>query len=178
VELKFNELGFLEPGDYELTFQEIQESILVREGEISYWDESWRRFLIGNCEVLVKQLWQVGIQDIFIDGSFVTDKGRPEDIDGYFVLNDLDEMLDLQSQLNDLDPYCCWTWHPEDRIYPDDDGSFHFPMWRYYRVELFPDCLGAYTGLNYPDGRRLKFPQLFRVTRNFETKGIIKIVKG
>jgi hypothetical protein len=38
---------------------------------------------VDNLAVLVAQLWQVGIDRIFIDGSFAQDKPRPNDIDGY-----------------------------------------------------------------------------------------------
>lgn len=55
---------------------------------------------------MVGQLWQVGITEIFIGGSFVEDKDHPNDIDGYFV-SDLRFLAsgDLQRQLNLLDPH-------------------------------------------------------------------------
>ena len=40
---------------------------------------------VGNLEILARQLWSVGIRDIYADGSFVEDKDHPNDIDGYFV---------------------------------------------------------------------------------------------
>jgi hypothetical protein len=40
--------------------------------------------LVNNLEVLTRQLWQVGIRDVFADGSFAEDKEHPNDIDGYF----------------------------------------------------------------------------------------------
>src|ERR1041384_5574189 len=49
------------------------------------WDVIWRRQLVDNLGILVRQLWQVGIREIFADGSFVEDKEHPNDIDGYFV---------------------------------------------------------------------------------------------
>ena len=84
--LSFNEKGLLPPGDYELTLDEIRNSIVVlgpdHEPE---WDREWREKLVDNLEIMVKQLWQVGIKDIYINGSFVQDKLHPNDIDGYFI---------------------------------------------------------------------------------------------
>ena len=75
------------PGDYELTFEELRRSLLV-EGPgraDSTWDTAWRESLVGNLEVMTRQLWQVGIRDVFADGSFVEEKEHPNDIDKYFV---------------------------------------------------------------------------------------------
>jgi hypothetical protein len=41
--------------------------------------------LVANLEIFTIQLWQVGIRDVFADGSFAEDKDHPNDIDGYFV---------------------------------------------------------------------------------------------
>ena len=66
--------------------------------------------------MLIKQLWQVGVSEIFLDGSFVEDKAHPNDIDGYFVC-DLREFASgrLQQRLNALDPHKVWTWDPTSR---------------------------------------------------------------
>jgi hypothetical protein len=83
--------GVLPVGDYEVTFEELRNSILVK-GFIDVcgnnWDVKWRSGLVDNLEVMVNQLWQVGVRDIFIDGSFVEDKDHPNDIDGYFECDD------------------------------------------------------------------------------------------
>jgi hypothetical protein len=36
-----------------------------------HWDGEWRMRLVDNLEVLVRQLWAVGVTEIFIDGSFL-----------------------------------------------------------------------------------------------------------
>jgi hypothetical protein len=41
--------------------------------------------LVDNLEILTRQLWQVGIREVYADGSFAEDKDHPNDIDGYFV---------------------------------------------------------------------------------------------
>jgi hypothetical protein len=74
-------------GDYELTLDELRASSLVTGNGVhsTTWDSPWRASLLENLAVLVGQLRQVGIRDIFVDGSFVEDKDHPNDIDGYFV---------------------------------------------------------------------------------------------
>lgn len=65
--------------------------------------------LVNNLEILVNQLYIVGIDEIFIDGSFVEDKASPSDIDGYFVTNPY-TLPDIVRELNKIDPYKVWTW--------------------------------------------------------------------
>jgi hypothetical protein len=69
----------LPPGDFELTFEELRRSLLVRgPGRADgTWDAAWRESLVGNLEVMTRQLWQVGIREVFADGSFVEEKDHP-----------------------------------------------------------------------------------------------------
>jgi len=68
----FTDDGLLPPGDHEITLSELRESVLVagpaNASAHPGWDAPWRRHLVDNLEVLVKQLWQVGVTGIFIDG--------------------------------------------------------------------------------------------------------------
>ena len=75
-------------------------------GDSLTWDESWRAKLCDNLSTLTDQLRNVGITEIFIDGSFVEDKDHPNDIDGYFEC-ELHELAsgELQRRLNLLDLY-------------------------------------------------------------------------
>lgn len=68
--------GLLPIGDHESTVQELRQSMLVigYPGCDPHWDASWRLLLVNNLEVLAKELWEVGIEEIFVDGSFVEDK--------------------------------------------------------------------------------------------------------
>ena len=113
---EFTDEGLLPPGDYPLTLDQLRESRLVAATGSPTWDAVWRGRLADNLAVLVEQLWQVGITDIFVDGSFAEDKDHPNDIDGYFVC-DLARLAsgDLQRELNLLDPYKVWTWDPASR---------------------------------------------------------------
>ena len=77
--------GVLPTADYELTLEELRESMLVRgpSDREAYpdWDAAHRRMLVDNLGVMVRQLWSVGIEAIFVDGSFVEDKDHPNDIE-------------------------------------------------------------------------------------------------
>ena len=83
---EFTPAGLLPPGDYPLTLQQLRTSVLVDgPGGARRWDTEWRLQLVENLAILASQLWQVGVRDIYIDGSFVEDKAHPNDIDGYFT---------------------------------------------------------------------------------------------
>ena len=177
----FNADGLLPPGDYELTLDELRKSTLVvRPPSVNpTWDGDWRRTLIDNLEILVKQLWQVGLTDVFIDGSFVEDKDHPNDIDGYFVC-DLDTLASgrLQRELNLLDPHKVWTWDPASRRAYRGDPKKQLPMWHIYRVELYPH-VGQLSGIRDRYGNELEFPSAFRMSRrNGQPRGIVKIRHG
>ena len=69
-----------------MTLEELKDSMLVEGPGEGYpnWDAEWRAKLVENLRVLVVQLWEVGVTEIFVNGSFVEDKEHPGDIDGYF----------------------------------------------------------------------------------------------
>ncbi len=104
----FDEHGLLPAGDYELTFEQIRASVLVvgPSAGAPHWDALWRARLVDNLEVMVHQLWAVGVHEIFVDGSFAEDKEHPNDIDGYFVC-DMRTLVSgtLERELNRLDPF-------------------------------------------------------------------------
>ena len=59
--------GLLPPGDYEVTLDELRSSALVvgpaDPGAYPGWDALWRRRLVDNLEILIEQLWRVGITE-------------------------------------------------------------------------------------------------------------------
>lgn len=179
----FNPDGVLIPGTYEATFADIRSSILVKGTGSPSWDANWRSHLVNQAEVLVKQLWAVGVQDVFLDGSFVEDKDHPNDIDGYFDPhlsmmnpNDMVKFQQIVSSLNNLDPHKIWDWNPHSRKQVHGFGKKQLPMWIFYRVELYPH-LDQGTGITDQHGNDLKFPSAFRQSRhNFTPKGIIKVI--
>jgi hypothetical protein len=81
----FNSDGLLPPGDYEVTFDQLRKSPLVM-GTISRtfssnWDAQWRHHLVSNLEILTRQLWHIGISDVFADGSFAEAKDHPNELE-------------------------------------------------------------------------------------------------
>jgi hypothetical protein len=132
---------------------------------------------VDNLAILVRQLWHIGVQDIFINGSFVEDKAHPNDIDGYFVC-DFWEFVrgEIARQLNRLDPYQVWTWDPATRRPYRGYAKKQLPMWHRYRVELYPHYgFGPDTGIVDAQGTALLFPAAFRRSREGQPRGIVKI---
>ena len=177
---EFTDDGLLPPGDYPLSFSQLRDSPLVigsQGNPPDQWDANWRRVLVDQAEVLINQLWTVGIWDIFLNGSFVEAKPHPNDIDGYFVC-DVHEFASgrLQRNLNALDPHKVWTWDPAERRPYRGYPKKQLPMWHVYRVEFYPH-FGQLSGIQDQHGNDLMFPAAFRLHRNTDTpKGIIQVV--
>jgi hypothetical protein len=171
--------GVLPPGDYPLTLAGLRASHLVTGHGVGSptWNAAWRATLADHLEMLVRQLWQVGIDRIFINGSFVEDKDHPNDIDGYFEC----DLLYLASgqierDLNALDPHKVWTWAPASRRPDPDSAKAQLPMWHLYRVELYPH-VGQLTGIRDEFGNELQFPAAFRLSRrSYQPKGIVQLI--
>jgi len=182
----FNREGLLPPSDYEVSFDELRRSILVRgpdePHEQSTWDTQWRARLTDNLETLSGQLWQVDVREIYADGSFAGDKDHPNDIDGYFVCA-FDQLRtgEMVRRLNLLDPYKVWTWDPASRKPYRGYPKKQLPMWHRYRVELYPHVPGLGVGCGIRDryGHELEFPSAFRQSRrDGKPRGIVKIRYG
>lgn len=181
--LYFDECGYLPPGVHELTFKQLRQSILVRGDEtIQSWNEPWRRRLVNNLEIVVQPLWILGIEGIYIDGSFCTNKEKPGDIDGYYEVDlgvqtreeAFEQLAILAHELNSLSPYPVWEWWNKR---PNKEGKLKCEMWHRYRIELFPNCYGVYA-LGDSQGTRVKFSDMYRKDKDGIEKGIVKIVRG
>ncbi len=174
----FNDKGVLPPGDYQVTVDDIRNSYLVTGAAMkSSWDVNWRKRLVNNLEKLVKQLWNIGIERIFINGSFVEEKDHPNDIDGYFEC-DLRYFATgkLAKDLNFQDPGI-WTWKVDNLSAPRNSVKRQLPMWLVYRVELYPH-FGQTSGITDRFGHELQFPSAFRQRRgDDEPKGILRLIK-
>jgi hypothetical protein len=172
----FNADGLLPVGTYDTTLADLRKSILVIGDKSSpTWDTIWRTKLVENAEILVNQLWQVGITEIFFDGSFVENKDHPGDIDGYFDPNlsslipaDMIKFANIIGRLNVIDPHKVWNWK--------HSSNGKIPMWNFYKVELFPHLYQT-SGIRNAAGTEEQFPAAFRQSRSFKQKGIIRIIK-
>ncbi len=179
----FNGDGLLPPGDYEVTFDELRTSQLVLGPKDSdqnqNWDVSWRGWLVDQLEILTRQLWQVGVTEVFADGSFAEDKDHPNDVDGYFLC-DFHFLASgrLEQELNLLDPQKVWTWDPASRKSYRGYPKKQLPMWHIYRVELYPHFASMGSGILDRYGNELEFPSAFRQSRrDGHQRGIIKLMK-
>lgn len=176
--------GLLPVGDYPVTLSDLRGSHLVTGSGVSpgTWDTDWRAVLVDNLTLLVGQLWQVGIDRIFVDGSFVEDKDHPNDIDGYFEC-DLRYLArgDLQRDLNSLDPHKVWVWDRTSRRPDPNSAKMQLPMWHQYRVELYPHTplFPQESGIRDQWGNDQPFPSAFRRSRREDRpKGIVQIVRA
>ena len=176
----FTRSDVLPPGDYPITLEELRRSFLVTgPGSASEtWDRAWRETLVTNLGLLVNQLRQVGIDRIFVDGSFAENKDHPNDIDGYFETEEEGIITGrLVQELNAIDPHQVWTWNPQRRRPDAAGGKSQLPMWHQYRVELYPH-FGQPSGIQDEYGHTLLFPAAFRKSRlDHRPKGIIQLVK-
>ena len=177
---QFTKEGVLIPGDHQATVDKIRSSLLVSGKNVGSqnWDVPWRAECVSNLEVLVNQLWSIGIDKIFVDGSFVEEKDHPNDIDGYFDCDFFHFASGkLETELNLLDPHKIWTWDPAQRRPFRGYPKAQLPMWHQYRVELWPN-FGQPFGIKDVAGNSLNFSQAFRLSRtNNQPKGIIELVR-
>jgi hypothetical protein len=167
------------PGTNLATLSELRASHLAIGDGLRGWDSSWRKHLIDNAEILIGQLWAVGITEIFIDGSFVEDKPHPNDIDGYFEC-DAKEFAkgNVTAALNAFNERKVWTWSPASRRPAQGSTKQQLPMWHEYRVEFYPHFPGLLSGIVDAFGNELQFPSAFRQQRGSGAeKGIVKIVR-
>jgi hypothetical protein len=177
---KFSDEGLLPPGDYALTIDQLRASELVlgfgEPRDHPTWDAAWREHLVDNLATLASQLSQVGIRELFVDGSFVEAKDHPNDIDGYFECDPKRIASgDLQRELNLLDKHKIWTWDESLRRPYRGYPKKQLPMWHQYRVELYPHC-GQVCGIKDANGNDQMFPAAFRTCRrNSRPKGIVRL---
>lgn len=174
----FAETGMLPAGDYEVTLDELRQSVLVTGGDSpsAGWDADHRLWLVDQLEILVQELRQVGITNIYADGSFAEKKDHPNDIDGYFECDKM-ELYDgkIERELNLINPHKVWTWDDSSRRTYRGYPKGQLPMWHHYRVELWPH-VGQKVGIVDEYGNELDFPAAFRKSRdNHQLRGIVKI---
>jgi hypothetical protein len=83
------ETGALPPGDHEATLDQIAKR---------FGSTPRRRWLLKGLCAAVEAFWAAGIEKIYIDGSFCTEKPDPGDVDGYWVEPD-------EGAYERIDPY-------------------------------------------------------------------------
>jgi hypothetical protein len=108
--------------------------------------------LASRCQCI----WAAGIKDIFIDGSFCTEKPDPGDVDGYWVEPD-DGVYDR------IDPY----WIDFELILAPRMRKWR--MWADHGVEFFiHPAMQAKPAVG--------FPEFFRQDREGRPRGVVQVV--
>jgi len=128
----------LATGEWTATWAEVQDA---------FGTSSWRRHLLDGCRRALKALRAAGCRRAWIDGSFVTGRLHPGDIDGCYDPIGVDRAL-LHPALLDLSP---------DR--PAQKAEFG--------CEFFPNIVEAGSG-EY-------FVEFFQRDRDGQRKGIVVI---
>ena len=144
---KLNISGELPEGIHEATLDEIQEAF----GSSSEQRQRLMTGLLAACE----NFRAAGVVDVFVNGSFVTDKPEPADIDGCWSgVGNIDE-----TKLDEL----FWNFETED-----DCARFRQLAKAKYGVDFFI--------AEWVEGSSGKpFPAFFQSNRDNEAKGILKV---
>ena len=135
-----NAVGELPPGIYTATLEAIAAGFVKTPR---------RRTLYDGLRRAVQNLQAAGVRRVFIDGSFVTTKADPNDVDG------------------------CWEWDEEVHIDLLDPVFLDFSHQRQvmkgkYGVDFFiADWVEAGSGLT--------FLEFFQLNRSDEPKGIVRL---
>ncbi|MBX9837033.1 MAG: hypothetical protein K2X69_01835 [Silvanigrellaceae bacterium] len=134
--------GELPPGEHIADLEEIS----IRFGR----SNSRREALMAGLSTAIENFKEAGVKRIWIDGSFVTSKFEPNDIDGCW-------RYDENVNLNALDPVFL--------------QKSRFPMKAKYGLEFFP---AAFT----EGSTGLPFPRFFQLNRDGDPKGILVVNLG
>ena len=86
--------GVLPPGEWDASWAEVVGA---------FGTSDWRRFLLAGCRQALESLEAAGCRRAWIDGSFVTGKPHPDDIDACYDPVGVDVEM-LHPALRDLSP--------------------------------------------------------------------------
>lgn len=140
--------GALPPGDYAATLKEVAKRLGF---------SPRRRWLIKGLRQAVAAFRNAGIREIYIDGSFCSEKPDPGDIDGYWVEPDPDVY-------NRLNPY----WIDFELIPVPHMRRWKWRMWADHGLEFFIHPAMRAT-------EDMGFPEFFRHDRVGRPRGVIQI---
>jgi hypothetical protein len=104
--------------------------------------------------------WAAGIEEIFIDGSFCTEKPDPGDIDGYWVEPD-------EGVYERIDPY----WINFELVLIPLVRKRRWRMWADWGVEFFVHPVKE-------AGPSLGFPEFFRRDREGRPRGVVRVIRA
>lgn len=131
--LKFLKNGLLPAGDHEISLSQLEQLIRQGPGGGRSWDTDWRLQLLEEFKQRYQQLAALGITEVYIDGSYATDKYRPNDMDVYFVVPRKLWRTFAEAALKEIDPE---FWRFE--TVSDPSGKSGYPMAFLRHIEMFP----------------------------------------
>ncbi len=141
--LRFTEEGLLPPGVHQTDLGELKENM--------GWSRR-RRELLEGLEDVLGLMTYCGVARVYFDGSFVTDKDRPNDIDGCYDLSE-----DVTSEdLKRLAP-----------IFPPSPAN-RTEAKRRFGVDLFP-AAATELGFGQP------FLRFFQTDREGRERGVLSV---
>jgi hypothetical protein len=130
--------GELPPGEFLATLNEVEERFGLKTRQ--------RKKLMRGLRKAASHLWAAGGGRLWIDGSFITDKAEPDDIDGCW------EYIEGQTSLESLDP--AFVNGDRDKMRSKYGLDFFLANW----IEA---------------GSGQPFPKFFQTSRDGRPKGII-----
>lgn len=169
--LRFLKNGLLPAGDLEISLEDLEVYVREGPGNGQTWDTSWRLELLQEFKKRYQQLTAAGIKEVYIDGSYATDKFRPNDMDVYFVVPRKKWRSGAEKLLKTMDPE---FWRFETEL--QEDGKVGYPMAYHHHVEMYPvyqEHTPAYAEAPELVDPKIKF---FRTDKySHRPKGIIKL---
>ena len=143
--------GTLPPGNHQATLEQIGRRLGFTPR---------RQWLLKGLRAAVEAFWAAGVQEIYIDGSFCTEKPDPGDVDGYWVEPDA-------GVYDRIDPY----WIDFELVLVPHVRKWKWRMWADHGVEFFiHPAMQASAELGFPD--------FFRQDRDGQPQGLIQVVKA
>ena len=159
--MMFDSRGLL-PQDKIISLSDFEEGFFVKgDSSAPGWNIHHRRILAKNFVSLAKILIDFGVNQVHVDGSFVTSKFEPNDIDGFYSI-EMKEFIRLVTAYPIFDM----------RRRVDKKPA----MWVEHKIELFPDFGQAAAVDSQGDG--IPFPSFFRMTRDGQMKGLLIVELG
>lgn len=171
--IKFQKNGLLSPEDHPISLDELEALLKAGPGNGQNWDTPWRLKLFEELKRRCHELYSIGIDEVYVDGSYATDKAHPNDIDGYFVVPRRWWLDQGEEALKALDPD---FWRFE--IVPNDEGHAAYPMAFSHNIELFPmyrEHTPEYAVCPELIDPKIQFFRTDRYSR--KAKGIFRIVR-
>ena len=141
--------GELPPGEHLATIAEVEKEF----GKST----NRRILLMSGLRKAIDEFRKAGVKRIYLDGSFVTGKDEPEDIDGCWSIEGL-EQANLDKMDSDF-----WN-HPTPLAARECQKRIKA---KYYLDFYFAEMIEA--------GSMKPFPKFFQVNRVGDPKGIIRI---